>query len=479
MADIARRRAALFATYTDTCQGGREAEGVHAGGTSARSLGPWSSAVQLANAQEAERAKREKAITSGFAARQAGASRWTPSRRNISLGPHHACEVPTLVDICLNLTVELLEDVETLWGVPDLVKARLAAGACRKRALCAQVLRLFTEHAPTEVYLPDCSNLTEDVLLDAVREAATPRLEKLHLEQCGRGMTDATAVALASTGPLPSLKVLRLSGAYRLTDHGLQGLLGCASHESLVELALARCSRVQGPAVEALPALATGLKVLDLTEVGGLSQQTLVNVFNGLSMLESVTLDGIPEAGDAVLCALATGPSQELKDVSLRGCHAVTDDGLIALARARPNLRSLALDENCSIGAQGLLQVASSCVQLENLSLRRCSAVHDDVVRKFAALGTLRHVSLNGCSKLTCGAVEAMGQHCSRTLESLDISWCRGIDGPALGVLADACSQLKDLALWGCSQVDETFLYGHSNAGLKIVGRGERLLPVV
>jgi len=68
---------------------------------------------------------------------------------------------------------------------------------------------------------------------------------------------------------------------------------------------------------------------------------------------------------------------------------------------------------------------------------------------------------------------------CCTTLEEVDVSWCRGIEVSSLGLLADSCPGLKRLFLWGCTQADDSFLAGHSNDVLTVVGRGEVLLPVV
>ena len=59
---------------------------------------------------------------------------------------------------------------------------------------------------------------------------------------------------------------------------------------------------------------------------------------------------------------------------------------------------------------------------------------------------------------------------CRERLEELDISWCRHVSSAALGMLADNCHGLRRLSIWGCSQVDEDFLYGHSNNRLEIIG---------
>jgi hypothetical protein len=64
------------------------------------------------------------------------------------------------------------------------------------------------------------------------------------------------------------LQALRLGGAYRLSDAGLQDLLAAAPR--LLELGLPQASRITGAAVMALPQLAPQLRVLDLSECRGI-----------------------------------------------------------------------------------------------------------------------------------------------------------------------------------------------------------------
>lgn len=58
-------------------------------------------------------------------------------------------------------------------------------------------------------------------------------------------------------------------------------------------------------------------------------------------------------------------------------------------------------------------------------------------------------------------------------LEELDVSWCQKVTNTALGLVADSCPNLQRLHLWGCTQIGEPFLHGHSNNHLEILGRGE------
>ena len=42
---------------------------------------------------------------------------------------------------------------------------------------------------------------------------------------------------------------------------------------------------------------------------------------------------------------------------------------------------------------------------------------------------------------------------CRDSLEELDVSWCRSVPESWLGLLADGCSNLRKLTIFGCSQV--------------------------
>ena len=90
----------------------------------ARGLGPWSSAMQLvearAEALAAREAKRlEQSAQQAETLRQAVS--WQPSR-DPKAGRRPEQRVPPLVTMCVQLMVEYIEDVESLVGLPDVIK---------------------------------------------------------------------------------------------------------------------------------------------------------------------------------------------------------------------------------------------------------------------------------------------------------------------------------------------------------------------
>ena len=109
----------------------------------ARTLGPWSSARQLVEGRAAALSAREDKIAAAAqaAAEAEAAAEWTP-KRDRRLGPRPCLRVDRLFDMCLDLLVEHIEDVETLYGLPSAIKVLLwslsTAPLCRSRYDCGK-----------------------------------------------------------------------------------------------------------------------------------------------------------------------------------------------------------------------------------------------------------------------------------------------------------------------------------------------------
>lgn len=56
-----------------------------------------------------------------------------------------------------------------------LPQARIAAAVCATRRLSPSVLRLFTEHGPADVCLPDCTQVDAECMSDLLLACATTR----------------------------------------------------------------------------------------------------------------------------------------------------------------------------------------------------------------------------------------------------------------------------------------------------------------
>ncbi|GBF91694.1 hypothetical protein Rsub_03998 [Raphidocelis subcapitata] len=482
-ADIARRRAAHFARFED---GGAEGEehgddgNVHVGGDQARNLGPWSSAVELVNARQQAAAARSEKIMD--AARKAVGQQeevsWEASR-DPALGPRvPKSRVPPLLDLSLQLLVKHIEDVVSLWGVPDAIKCQLAAAVCARRALSPAAAQLFAEHAPCEVALPNCTQLDQEGMIQLLTTACSARLERLDLGCCGRGFTDASARALAAAAGdagLPALASLALQGAYNFTDAALFELLAAAP--ALRRLAVPQGSKFGGGFVERLPALLPRLEELDLSECRGVPGAALSAALPQLMALRRVALDGIPEVDDSVIAAVGKLPS--LTALSLAFCQSVSDAALASLGSGAPNLAVLVIDDCARVGDPGLIALAAGCRRLARLSARRCVKLTDAGLVAVAERCPLRRLEAAGVPGVGAPTASALARCCGGSLEFLDLSFCRGVPEAALGLLADRCPKLSELRVYGCTQVTDRLVNGTSNEVLAFKGLATSVRTVV
>ena len=87
-------------------------------------MGPAGVGMALLEGRAAAAAARsEKILEDARSAREAagGALGWVPAR-DAALGRRPACAVPSLLELCLWLIRDNIEDVESLWGLPDAIK---------------------------------------------------------------------------------------------------------------------------------------------------------------------------------------------------------------------------------------------------------------------------------------------------------------------------------------------------------------------
>ena len=377
--------------------------------------------------------------------------------------------MPPLLNISLGLLVRHIDDVASLWGVPDAIKAQLAAAVCARRAMSPGAAQLFAEHAPCEVVLPNCTQLDAEAMARLLTTAASARLERLELGCCGRGFTDAAARALLEAAPaLPALAALRLQGAYNLTSGALCSVLAAAS-SSLRRLSLAQGSKIDGAVVERLPDLAPHLEELDLSECRGVPGDALRAALPRMRSLRRLALDGIPEVDDALVLAVAP-QLPALSALSLAMCAGVSDAGLVGVAKAAPALEELVIDDVARASDAALLALSEHCRRLHTLSARRCAKLTDAGLVALAEACPLRRVAVAAVPGAGAPFAAALARRCGGSLEALDVSFCRGVPEAGLGLLADSCPKLADLRVYGCTQVTDRLVDGHSSDSVRFAG---------
>lgn len=137
------------------------------------------------------------------------------------------------------------------------------------------------------------------------------------------------------------------------------------------------------------------------------------------SIIESSTFyrDIPPEA--FLKLALSAGPF--LRELKLRGC--------------------IQFEESWATNGE---LISNMCRNLTTFSINQCNIDRQSVQYFLSRNQKLAHVSLPALMDITNSTMELLAQSCPR-LETLDLSWCRNINGKGLRHVVAACPRLKEL----------------------------------
>ncbi|XP_032807066.2 uncharacterized protein LOC116940872 [Petromyzon marinus] len=155
-----------------------------------------------------------------------------------------------------------------------------------------------------------------------------------------------------------------------------------------------------------------------------------------------------------------------LRHLDMSGCSALTDEGLLAVARHCPRLARLYVRRCAGVSDAGLRALARHCgASLRELSLCDCADATDAGLGEVAAAAgpRLRYLSLAHCARVTDAALRHVGRHCPG-LRYLNARGCAGVSDRGLEALARGCPRLRSLDVGRCPLV--------TDAGLEALARG-------
>ncbi|RKP34482.1 hypothetical protein BJ085DRAFT_14370, partial [Dimargaris cristalligena] len=274
----------------------------------------------------------------------------------------------SLVDQCIRLIGQYIQDVESLGEISDAHLDTICRIISKRRELTPESLRLFLRPNKTVLRLYDATRLPTASLAEVA--FFCPRLTRLHLDFCGRLDDDTLAIMATQLtgledlhlhGPflvtdvafglfldtrVPQLHSLSLSQVPRFAERGMRALVG-GGHR-LRSITFASCERVDDACLRLLTdpnhSEVDGLEYLDIsrpgaaTAVGG-----VVNTY---------------ELQDETLLRILSRFGQSLKVLNLGGCHTLTDRVLLSgLLCSCPRLESLNVSECTSFTTPGLARL--------------------------------------------------------------------------------------------------------------------------
>jgi hypothetical protein len=417
--------------------------------------------------------------------------------------------IKPLFRMCVEYLVENFEHVESLGDVDSSIRRAVCDELVAQKKLSTAAFESIVADVGMEALeLVDCAEVTQDVLSNALQKLLPAGLKLLSLQMAGRCF-GPKAVESIVKAPSKTLFAISIGGAYLLKDQDSESLLSnTASTLSSVEFKA--CPLLSSQFCKALSTefasnasgtlLELSLEDLNLKREDLLS---LATTSDALRNLKSLAMKQIEAIDDKSVLAILDAVGDNLESIDLSYNHSLSDDALSGIRRCNSSgcLRSLQLAGLKNLTKVGLetlftpnIEGLPSPPMLRKLDFAGCDfdAVNDEVVclaakassmkreesgavlETLSNMGGLVYVNISGssCSDRTMEELAATSAH---SLRELNISFCPNISDKGIGYLVSKCGpQLAELHIWGCAQITDDFLDGHSrvadNNALKVSG---------
>lgn len=442
--------------------------------------------------------------------------------------------VEPLVSQILEWVADRAEEVETLAGLPDVIRMRLSRALTSRRRINADTVHLLTSGAAAEVEIGNCAELDEEQLSTALELCDLERIEALRLSYCGRGLThqsierlllrsDDAGNANAASGnarskftdsktycTLPLLREALLRGAYRLSDKGLHLLLSATPN--LESLSLMACTRLSPSGIVNIASKVQMLKSLDLYQCQQLDCTNIVATVAELPYLERLCIADLPQMTDEAVGDMVSNVGTRLLELNIGYCSKLTRISIAAIGACCPNLETLKMerlpllnkltasaaaekdsakkmkkrktnmsgaenpdnnndgDHQNNVDSNVLEPLVVGCTRLRHLYLEELDVSDGDLALLLSNGSVFSFLSLRRMPGAANETSLSIANRLADSLQELDVSFSRNINSCALGLIVDSCKKLLTLSVWGCTQLTRTFYDGHSNDDVNVVG---------
>ncbi|ODM95388.1 F-box/LRR-repeat protein 14 [Orchesella cincta] len=332
-------------------------------------------------------------------------------------------------------------------------------------------LRDLTSHVPIKkLKLSGCYNVTDYSLSSTVN---LENLVDLDLSLC-KQITDLSLYSIV--GKAKNLQRLDLGGCCNLTDRGL--LLISYGLRNLVKLDLRSCYSLTD---RALAYLAGEVQINEpktfnfLAKVGLIENPNCVICKRGGSggASSSSTSSSSSRASNKVVLPKIDEFTKfgmlKLQSLVLQDCQKISDTSLDYISRI-PSIQSLNLSFCVNITDNGLKHL-KKLPKLSELNLRSCDNITDTALINLKDCPTIQHLDVSFCEKI-CNLNYHLCRHLRTlslsacdisdsalmavdlgALETLNLGQCRKLSDLGLRAIAEKCTRLKYIDLYGCSGV--------------------------
>ncbi|WRX23223.1 Leucine-rich repeat - like 10 [Theobroma cacao] len=143
-------------------------------------------------------------------------------------------------------------------------------------------------------------------------------------------------------------------------------------------------------------------------------------------------------------------------DLNLSGCKNLSERSLQLVADHYQELESLNLTRCVKMTDSGLQQILIRCSFLRSLNLYALSSFTDETYKKISVLSHLRFLDLCGAQNLSDEGLSCIAK--CKNLVSLNLTWCVCVTDVGVIAIAEGCTSLEFLSLFGIVGVTDKCL---------------------
>ncbi|KAI3678189.1 hypothetical protein L6452_37473 [Arctium lappa] len=147
---------------------------------------------------------------------------------------------------------------------------------------------------------------------------------------------------------------------------------------------------------------------------------------------------------------------KHIVDLNLSGCKGISDKSLQMLAENYQHLESLDITRCIKITDGGLQHIMVKCSDLRSLNLYALSSFTDGAYKKLSLLGHLRFLDLCGAQNISDEGLFSIAK--CKNIRTLNLTWCVRVTDVGVIAIAQGCTSLEYLSLFGIVGVTDKCL---------------------
>ncbi|PWA95553.1 RNI-like superfamily protein [Artemisia annua] len=147
---------------------------------------------------------------------------------------------------------------------------------------------------------------------------------------------------------------------------------------------------------------------------------------------------------------------KHIVDLNLSGCKGISDKGLQMVADNYRHLESLDITRCIKITDGGLQHVMVKCSGLKSLNLYALSSFTDEAYKKISLLAHLEFLDLCGAQNLSDEGLFCIAK--CKNIRTLNLTWCVRVTDVGVIAIAEGCTSLEYLSLFGTVGVTDKCL---------------------